>query len=61
MTSEGRVSSPREVTVQVAMTVLVEDEADAVAVAQRWLPYQRELPLGCSDGASLVRVEVSRG
>lgn len=48
----------REVRVQVTMTVLVEDEARAVAVAQRWLPHERELPLGCSDGATLTSIEM---
>lgn len=50
----------REVAVQVIMTVEVEDEEQAINVAQRWLPYARELPLGCSDGSRLVKVELSR-
>lgn len=49
----------KEVTVRIAMTVLVEEESEAADVAQRWFPYQRELPLGCSDGAQLIRVEIT--
>lgn len=45
-------------TVQVTMVVQVDDGQDAVEVAQRWLPYQRELPLGCSDGAQLVSINL---
>lgn len=51
----------REVQVQVAMTLLVEAEDQAVTVAQRWLPFRRELPLSCSDGVTLTSMEVRTG
>lgn len=46
-------------TVLVALTVQIDDGQNAVEVAQRWLPHQRELPLGCSDGAQLVSITVN--
>jgi hypothetical protein len=47
-----------EYEVQATMTVRAESEMRAIEGAQRWLPYQRELPLGCSDEIVLTGVSV---